>query len=201
MKAQGTHTRRRSVVWLSLVLATVAFAASGCVPSASSAPPPAAIIYGDSNVALAEEELQPGAIIRWIGNSAPCDHFATMQKDAALKPQVVIFAFTGATYSPCARNDSRRDVYLRDYKEARALFPSTTKVYVVLPSPTKFPAATLLAANSNQDVWQAAMESGLPRLDAWSALGGRKAPYVVHDGIHLGDNGQVIYARVLSNGW
>ena len=200
MKTHVTRTRPRGLVWLSLVLATVAFAATGCVPSASSAPPPV-IIYGDSNVALTEEELQPGATIRWIGNSAPCDHFATMQKDAALKPRVVIFAFTGATYSPCARNDSRHDVYVRDYKKARAFFPATTRVYVVLPSPTKFPAAMLLAANSNQDVWQAAMEVGLPRLDAWSALGGRKAPYVVQDGIHLGDDGQVIYGRVLSAAW
>jgi hypothetical protein len=178
----------------------LALVSAGCV-SATAAPPGPPIVYGDSNLHLSEPYLQPGATVRWIGNSAMCDFFTKMKADAASRPSVVVLAFTGATYSPCARDASRYNVYLRDYKKARALFPASTKVYVVLPSPTRFPAQLLLAADSNIDVYRAAMDSGLPRLDAWSALGGKRAPYVEWDGIHLNAQGQKIYAGVLSRAW
>ena len=193
----------RSALSLLIVAAVVGGVIFGVVEltSGPSVPPGPVFIYGDSNLALSQQYLEPGATVRWLGDSAPCNFFAKMQADAALKPAVVVLAFTGGIFSPCARTPSRHDAYLRDYKKARALFPSSTKVYVVLPSPTRSPAERLLAAPTNEDVYQAAKETGFPTLDAWSALGGPDAPYVVGDGIHLGIKGQKIYADVLDDAW
>jgi len=186
-----------------VAVVVVALISAGCVsgPLATAPPPGPPIVYGDSNLGLSQEYLDPGAIVRWIGNSEMCDFFAKMRVDAQSRPRAVVLAFTGATYSPCAHDVPRYNAYLRDYKKARAIFPATTKVYVVLPSPTRFPAQLLLAAASNVDVYRAAIDTGLPRLDAWSPLGGKRAPYTDWDGIHLTPEGRRIYAGVLSRAW
>jgi len=158
-------------------------------------------VYGDSNLILSSQYLEPGATLRTLGNSEMCNFFAKMKADAALHPSVVVLAFTGATFSPCAHDVPRYDAYLRDYKKARALFPESTEVFVVLPSPTRAPAEKFLAAPTNEDVYKAARASGLPTIDAWSALGGPDAPYTVSDGIHLNEQGQRIYAATLSDAW
>jgi hypothetical protein len=158
-------------------------------------------VYGDSNLMLAEEFLDDGAIVRATGQSSPCTFFTKMQQDAATNPRVVVLAFTGGNFWPCARGLPRYDAYARDYAKARAIFPKSTKVYVVLPTPTRRPAQIFLAAASNRDVYDAAKGSGLPTLDAWSELGGADAPYTVYDGIHLTLEGARIYAEVLSEAW
>jgi hypothetical protein len=188
-------------IGLAVIVGLVALGSVGCVGALAPPPPGPPIIYGDSNLALAEDSLKPGAVVKWIGNSGPCDFFSKMQADVATHPRVVILAFTGATYSACEHDIPRYNAYLRDLKKARAIFPSSTKVYVILPSPTRFPASLLLAHDSNQDVYKAAWDTGLPRLDAWTPLGGKRAPYTIIDGIHLDEQGQVIYAGVLSKGY
>lgn len=188
-------------IGLALIVGVLALSSVGCVGALAPPPPGPPIIYGDSNLGLAQDSLKPGAIVKWIGDSEMCDFFTKMKADVASRPSVVVLAFTGATYSACAHDIPRYDAYKRDYAKARAIFPSSTKVYVVLPSPTRFPASILLAHDSNQDVYKAAWDSGLPRLDAWTALGGKRAPHTIIDGIHLDEQGQVIYAGVLSKAW
>lgn len=184
-----------------MVVAIVIAVGAYLVVKETSGPSGPVFIYGDSNVGLAEPFLDKGATVRWLGDSGPCNFFTKMQADALLKPSVVVLAFTGGIFSPCAHTPSRHDAYLRDYLKARALFPPDTKVYVVLPPPTRSPAEKFLGTPSNRDVYQAAQESGLPTLDAWDELGGASAPYAVVDGIHLNEKGQRIYASVLSQAY
>jgi hypothetical protein len=189
------------VVRLVVIIALAVGAAVLAVKLTSSDPSGPVFVYGDSNLILSSKYLEPGATVRGLGNSEMCNFFAKMKADAALKPSVVVLAFTGATFSPCARDVPRYDAYLRDYAKARALFPDSTEVFVVLPSPTRSPAEKYLASPTNEDVYKAAQDSDLPTIDAWSALGGPDAPYVVSDGMHLNEKGQRIYANALSEAW
>src|SRR5262245_56242033 len=102
-------------------------------------------VYGDSNTILASQFFKPGATVRARGLASPCTFFAQMKTDATTHPSVVVLSFTGATHDQCDRGSSRYDTYVRDYKLARLVFPPETKVYAILPPPTRSPAQRFLA--------------------------------------------------------
>ena len=197
---------------LGLLLAAVSLVSAGCVSStitaASTAPPPSppagTIIYGDSNLVFSQDNLPYGTIVRAQLGYAPCDWFDQMRRDAVKHPPIVVLVFTGNTYSDCASAKPRYSEYLQDFKMARSKFPSSTKVYVALPPPTKSPAEKYpyyFVSASNADVKQAVLDTGLPRVDTWTPLGGAAAPYAIWDGIHLNATGQKIFATALTHAW
>jgi hypothetical protein len=168
--------------------------AAGCIPKAP--PTPTYIVYGDSVVVQAAPYLRqriPNVTIGAFGGTAICDWFGNMFDRGRHAPRVVVISFVGIYGRPCQVGATRYDAYRRDLQVARSLFPPSTRVYAVIPPASKSPVPP------NADVVQAVLDSGLPTLDARTALGGEAAPYV-YDGTHLTDPGCRIYASVLGSG-
>jgi hypothetical protein len=99
-----------------------------------------------------------------------------------------VLAFVGNYPHPCHHGATRYDAYLEDFVAAAALFPGS-RVYVTLPPAIRPPG------EPNDDVAQAARDSGLILLDARTPLDAQeRAP----DGVHLLDEGSRVFADVLN---
>lgn len=115
-----TAVRFRRAVVPACLLLIAALVVPACAPPPSL---PRVIVYGDSLGVEAAPALRdrlaavaPGyeLVLRVAGGTAPCDWHAGMKEDVALRPSLVVLAFTGNRFTDCSRRGPVWDRYRGD---------------------------------------------------------------------------------------